>query len=67
MLAKQNARISLSALLSWRKDVIEAVKVDQTTAANITLRKRVSRPGPGILTCNCLSRQPLPASRCRSA
>ena len=41
MLAKQNARISLSALLSWRKDVIEAVKVDPNASAAISLRKRV--------------------------
>ena len=44
MLAKQNARISLSALLSWRKDVIEAVKVDPNASAAISLRKRVSSP-----------------------
>ena len=44
MLAKQNARISLSALLSWRKDVIEAVKVDPNASAAISLRKRVRSP-----------------------
>ena len=40
MAAAQNARTSLSVLLSWRKDVIDNVKVEHKEYA-VSLRKRV--------------------------
>ena len=46
MAAAQNARISLSVLLSWRKDVIDNVKVEHKDYA-VSLRKRVRLSGTG--------------------